>query len=244
MVPDVRKSLDYFDPELLKGLNDLNPEIPRAVAQINARKREGAMAATLARISEPQIDKAIDDAEDRAAEYEDVGKPLARVYRGLDVLIAGQVGQARALYRAAQDASAAAAALPSGDAKAEEVRRAAAALGRTADGLRAAADEVGNDFKAAQLGFDARRYDREARYNQAVAGLYELNVRKASLESDRHLKASRNFFYAMLAAQAGVTIATFALAVRFRSALWALATIAGLAALGIGAYVYLKYLSM
>jgi hypothetical protein len=44
----------------------------------------------------------------------------------------------------------------------------------------------------------------------------------------------------MLAAQAGVTIATFSLAVRFRSALWALATVAGVTALAIGAYVYLR----
>jgi len=43
----------------------------------------------------------------------------------------------------------------------------------------------------------------------------------------------------MLAAQAGVTIATFSLAVRYRSVLWGLAALAGLGALGIGAFVLL-----
>jgi hypothetical protein len=72
-----------------------------------------------------------------------------------------------------------------------------------------------------------------------VAGLYELDVRKASLNSERHRNRSMFFFFAMLAAQGGVTIATFAIAMRRRSVPWALATLAGLAALAVGVYVYL-----
>ena len=87
---------------------------------------------------------------------------------------------------------------------------------------------------------DYHRYDREARNNQATAGLYELDVRKASLESDRHRDRSTNFFYAMLAAQGGVTIATFAIALRRRSFLWGVATAAGLAAVTFASYVFLK----
>ncbi|HZT80926.1 MAG TPA: hypothetical protein VFA26_11910, partial [Gemmataceae bacterium] len=90
------------------------------------------------------------------------------------------------------------------------------------------------------LDFTARRYLKEARYNQAIAGLYEVQVQKSSVESDRHRTRSKHFFYGMLAAQAGVTIASFSLAVRFRSALWGLACLAGLAALGIAAYVYMN----
>jgi hypothetical protein len=239
--PEVLKSLNYVDPLLLKNLNDLNPAIPQALAEINARKTEVAMSATLARISEPEIITAIDAGEDKAREIEDLGKPPAATYREIDGLLAEESMQARAVQRAAQDVSAAAAAVPAGDARAlNDVRLAAAAVARTGAALRAASDELGNDFKAAQLAYDARRYDREASSNRAVAGLYELDVRKASLLSDRHRERSKHFFNAMLAAQAGVTIATFALAVRFRSALWGLATVAGVVALALAAYVYLR----
>jgi hypothetical protein len=236
--PEVRKSLSYIDPDLLKSLNDLNPQIPRAMAEVNARKTERQMADTLARISEEQVHKAIDDAEADAREFEDVGKPTGKVFRMLDETIAEQAGLARSLLRASQEVGTAAAALPD-EARLGAVRQSAAAVGRTAQALKTAADELASDFKAAQLGYDARRYDREARYNQAVAGLYELDVRKASLQSERHRQRSMQFFYAMLAAQAGVTIATLSLAVRYRSVLWAVASVAGVAALAIAAYVYL-----
>jgi hypothetical protein len=239
--PPVRRSLNYVDPDLLKSLNDINTEIPRGLAQINARKTERQMAGTLARISEEQIQQAIDDAEDKAADFEEVGKPLAKVYRGLDKLIAQQVTLARELSRAAQEVGAAATAVPAGDAKGlSEVRQATAAATRGESAVRTAAEELANDFKAAQLGFDTRRYEREARYNQTTAGLYELTVRKAGLESERRRVRSQNLFYCMLAAQAGVTVATFALAVRYRSVLWALATVAGAAALSAAAFVFLR----
>ena len=43
----------------------------------------------------------------------------------------------------------------------------------------------------------------------------------------------------MLAAQGGVTIATFSIAMRRKSLLWGLATAAGLAAITFGGYVFL-----
>ena len=57
--------------------------------------------------------------------------------------------------------------------------------------------------------------------------------------SERHRIRSKNFFYAMLCAQAGVTIASLALARSKQSAFWLMAGLAGLLAMGIGAYVYL-----
>ena len=148
-----------------------------------------------------------------------MGNPNTKTFRGIDKLIADQSGAARALYRSSQDVSQAAVLAP-GDSKLDDVRQKAAAVARTGSALKSAGDELANDFKAAQLVYDSRRYEREARYNQAVAGLYELDVRKASLESDRHRVRSTNFFYAMLAAQGGVTIATFSIAMRRRSVLW------------------------
>jgi len=95
------------------------------------------------------------------------------------------------------------------------------------------------DFIAARLKFAAARYDAEARLNQAVANLYELQVRRSNLIAERHHKRSQRFFYGMLAAQAGVIISTFAIAARKRSLLWSLAAAAGTGAVSFAIYVYL-----
>jgi len=92
---------------------------------------------------------------------------------------------------------------------------------------------------AARLGYAALRYDAEARLNQTIASLYELQVRKANISAERHYSRSQMFFYGMLAAQAGVIIATLAIAARKRSLLWSLAAGAGTAALSFAVYVYL-----
>jgi len=95
------------------------------------------------------------------------------------------------------------------------------------------------DFTAARLRFAALRYDAEARLNQAIASLYELQVRKNNLSAERHHARSQRFFYGMLGAQMAVIIATFAIAARQRNLLWSLAAAAGVAALGFAAYVFL-----
>jgi hypothetical protein len=95
------------------------------------------------------------------------------------------------------------------------------------------------DFIAARIGYEILRYDAEARLNQAVASVYELQVHKSNLSAERHHRRSQKFFYGMLAAQMGVVIATLAVAARQRNLLWSLATAAGSAALGFAIYVYL-----
>src|SRR5205085_12641220 len=120
--------------------------------------------------------------------------------------------------------------------------------GRTRDrgAVRQIVDDLKNDLvelnvglRAARQDFTARRYAQEASYNQESAELYEVLVRRSGVDSDRHRIRSKNFFYAMLAAQAGVTIASLALAKAHRSALWLLAGLAGVTALGFGVFVYL-----
>jgi len=98
---------------------------------------------------------------------------------------------------------------------------------------------VRRDFIAARLRYTAARYDAEARLNQAIANLYELQVRKSNLTATRHHTRSQRFFYGMLAAQAGVIIATFAMAARQRNLLWIIAAAAGLVAVAFAVYVYL-----
>ena len=94
------------------------------------------------------------------------------------------------------------------------------------------------DFSAARLRYAAARYEAEAKLNQAVAGIYELQVRKGNLSAERHHKRSGKFFFGMLAAQLAVIISTFSIAARQRSFLWSLAA-AGVAAVSFSLYVYL-----
>jgi hypothetical protein len=94
-------------------------------------------------------------------------------------------------------------------------------------------------FTVARLHFHALRYDAEARLNQLIAGLYELQVHKSNLSAERHHRRSQRFFYGMLAAQMGVIISTLAMAARKRNLLWAIAAGAGLVAISVAIYVYL-----
>jgi len=95
------------------------------------------------------------------------------------------------------------------------------------------------DVTAARLQYTAARYEAEARLNQAVANLYELQVRMSNMAAERYHRRSERFFLGMLAAQAAVITATFALAARQRSILWGLAAGVGLVAIAFAIYVYL-----
>jgi hypothetical protein len=95
------------------------------------------------------------------------------------------------------------------------------------------------EFTAARLRYAADRYDTEARINQGIANLYELQVRKSNILAERHRNRSQRFFFGMLGAQTGVIISTLAMAARKRNLLWALAAAAGGLALAFAIYVYL-----
>lgn len=94
------------------------------------------------------------------------------------------------------------------------------------------------DFSAARLRYTSARYDAEARLNQSVAGIYELQVRKYNISAERHHRRSGKFFFGMLAAQLAVIVSTFSIAARKKSFLWSLAAAAGVAAISFAAYVY------
>jgi hypothetical protein len=96
------------------------------------------------------------------------------------------------------------------------------------------------DFTALRVRHAARRYDVEASLNQAIANIYELQVRKSNISVERYHLRSQRFFYGMLGAQMAVTIATFAMAARQRNLLWSLAAAAGLGAVVFALYVFLK----
>jgi hypothetical protein len=93
-------------------------------------------------------------------------------------------------------------------------------------------------FVAARLRYMAARYDNEARLNQAIAGVYELQVRQNNLTAERHHRRSGKFFFGMLAAQLAVIVSTFSIAARKKSFLWSLAAAAGMVAVSFATYVY------
>ncbi|MDO8545583.1 MAG: DUF4337 family protein [Opitutaceae bacterium] len=104
--------------------------------------------------------------------------------------------------------------------------------------LAAGEQSLRRDFTFVRMRYTAARYDAEARLNQAIANLLELQVRKNNISAERHHRRSGRFFFGMLGAQAAVIIATFAIAARKRNLLWSLAAAAGAAAISFAVYVY------
>lgn len=109
----------------------------------------------------------------------------------------------------------------------------------TDEATRARAAAEASALQAARYEVEYRRYRAEATLNQGLGFLYEVRVKTSAAESDRHRDRSQNFFYAMLAAQVGATVASLGLARQRKSAFWTLAGIAGIVAVAFGVYVYL-----
>ena len=114
------------------------------------------------------------------------------------------------------------------------------AIAQLEKSLPAGDKSAARDLTAARMRFAALRYDAEARLNQNIANLLELQVRKANTSAERHHSRSGKFFFGMLAAQAAVIVSTLAMAARQRSLLWTLAAVAGIAAVIFAIYVYLR----
>jgi hypothetical protein len=109
---------------------------------------------------------------------------------------------------------------------------------KTIVALETKLSQLGTGVETAIMDFDARRYRRESQYNQTVAQLLELRVARNGFESDISRRRSHNFFYSMLIAQAGVTIASLALARAHHSFFWTLAAFAAVSSLGFTCITY------
>jgi hypothetical protein len=215
-----------------------NAEILEAERAIRARQPERETAALMGKISHPSLQEALDAADGNAAAFDKMARPISRAFSDLNKLIAELNGLASSVHRPALLVEETMRDVYGNTQAITGLRTPANAIGRTERSLNRASSQLQRDFMAAQDDFEARRYRREADDNQAIAQVYEVQVRKSSWESDRHRTRSERFFYGMLAAQAGVTIATLALAMRRRSVLWLLASVAGVAAILFSAYVY------
>jgi hypothetical protein len=241
---EVQEALSYLGTKQLPRFQsrpDRDSRIQEAVTAISERRPESAIAPLLVQIRPEVLQEALETAEADVLAVENEGKPISDTLKNLAKQVQRYVVPARAFQRAVRDTLLTAADLPDGANKPlPEVHAALNALERTATAVKTAADELSNDFKAAQYGYTAQRYEREARCNQDAALIYELQVRKSSVTSELHRTRSKHYFYGMLAAQAGVTLASFSLALKRRNILWLLAALAGLGAVLFSVWVYLS----
>ncbi len=216
-----------------KEAEALDPEqaalIAQIIGEIKTRKPESEIAAIALKLKEESLRSAIHNADRRADVIYRSGKRIEKVLEKLDALVDRQSSVGLDFQRIAHRLRVA---LPAGGAD-------LAAWERSAEAVRTLNARMQADYKAARHAYSARRYEDDARSNQELAYLYEVKVVLNSARSDKHLLRSKMFLFAMLVAQAGVTVATLAIAVKRKSVFWALATLTGLVAIGFGLYVYL-----
>lgn len=241
--PGTRLALTYFNNDQLPAPAEViddepQPHLQQALAEIEQRKTDAESAPTLNAITNADLNRAIDRAYAKATAFDHVAKPISNLQAEISKIIDEEAALARSFHRGVRDFADAFITIESASPMQSELDRNMKTLQDTAIAIKANATELNNDVTTAEMNYRARRNEREARDNQYTAGLYEIQVRKSGLLSERHRKRSQYFFYGMLAAQAGVTIASLALAVRLKSLMWSLASIAGITAVVIGAYVH------
>jgi hypothetical protein len=214
-----------------------DPDIEAAQKALADRRPEAEVTPLLLKVDASALRDAVDISEANARKFEEAGKAVDRTLADVDAVAKRLRESAHAIHRSAGAVDTAVADLPT-ESQSDPVRQAAAAVARADMAVQRALDDL-NDYRDAREDYTARRNEREARYNQTTAGLYELQVQESSLASERHRRRSKNFFYGMLCAQAGVATASISLAARRKSALWGMAGAAGLTALIFSVYIYL-----
>jgi hypothetical protein len=225
---------------VLEAPPDRDPTLEKVLAGIRDHKPDADLAKLALAVDEARLSQAIADAEARIKSFDDATGPVNDTVADLQRWTAQVVALAHAFTRPAGQVQATlSGSVSADDPRLAGLRQAARQVARRADALGAAADRLGSDYAAAEWSYTARRYNREADYNREAASLYEVQKYRSSARSDRHVVRSRLFLIGMLFAQAGVTIATLALAVRQKSVLWGLATVAGLVAVAFGGYLLL-----
>lgn len=189
----------------------VDPTLKAAMDAIDSSKPESQVSPLVAQVKGKTIEEALRAAKDRAAAFDVAMSPTNQAIGRIETLLSRQTTLL-------------------------QEPRAILLAGGVAPSVTPAPNR---EFLAARLRFAAARYDTEARLNQSIGRLYEVQVRKSNLAAERHHLRSQRFFFGMLAAQMGVIVATFAMAAQKRSFLWGFAAAAGLVAVAFGAYVYL-----
>jgi hypothetical protein len=227
-IADKEKLARYADDieQLSKAIEERKPDDDPEVRKL------------LRRLPKPILKAAYDLAVDNTRQFENATGELKKPFATINKLVDRQLALTRKLHRLVTEVTAALPASPSEERlPLKDVRATIGSLNQTDRLLKDKVEQLFRDAKAANIDFDARRYSAEAGYTLKEARRYELLVYHSNFESERHMNRKTFLFYAMLTAQAGVTIATLALALRKKSVVWGLAAMAGAAAVGFGGFV-------
>jgi len=219
----LRSAVAHNTLDLLRAAADIAPLEPAALPD--------ADAATIAALTKDQVPEAkpakFDDNVQAALDALDSSKPESEIAAALAKVKPAELAESLVAAQAAAQAF---------DNATKSINKASDKLDESlANGDR----RVFRDFSAGRLRYTSTRYDAEARLNQAIASVYELQVRQNNYSAEKHHRRSAKFFYGMLATQMAVIISTFAIAARQKNFLWSIAAAAGTAAVGFAAYVYL-----
>jgi hypothetical protein len=187
----------------------MSPAISAAMHGVETSSSDAEMIPLVNRVDNKSLDAAILAARDQAQNFDIATKPINQAIDQLDALF-DRVSMPKKMVSSRSEG-------PS----VEQTK------------------SLARDFTAARLRYVALRYEIEARLNQTIAILYEIQVRKNNISAEHHHRRSQRFFFGMLAAQAGVIISTFAIAAKRRNFLWFIAAAAGLLAVGFAVYVFL-----
>jgi hypothetical protein len=216
-------------PIATAALND--PQLQKAVKAVSAREPAREVADLVRPLKEQTIQSAIEDAETRSLATEEAGVPLDDGLKKIAGPVNDLLSLAAVCHFAAVD-------LEASQGTADDSSKVLGTFLQSEARVKSAAEELNNLLQAIRHEYTARRYKREGDNNLQTAVLYEVQVRKSNVQSEGHRQRSQLFFLGMLGAQAGVSIASIALAARQKSLLWSLAAVAGLTAIGFSAWVY------
>ena len=189
----------------------VSSNITAAMQGVETSVPDAELATVVNQVDTKSLDAAIHSARDQAQDFDTATKPINQAVDQLDALL-GKLAMVRQKSQGPARADASAADL-------------FASLTR--------------DFTAARLRYAGLRYEIEARLNQTIANLYEVQVRKSNISAEHHHRRSQRFFFGMLAAQTGGIISTLAMAAKNRNLLWFISAAAGLVAVAFAVYVFL-----
>jgi hypothetical protein len=201
--------------------------LEQAIKAINDKESEEDIGKIVLQIHDDHLSKAIKFADHEAKKSTEEGKIANFALDQFDIMVDDLAFATRKYLRSQESALTAA--------SEDDNKKGKQGL----DALRTAINNLLVDYKTARHMFTNVRYEKEARSNQKAADLYEVKVYLSGAKSDKHLGRKDYFLNAMLIAQVGVIIASMAMAVKLRSVVWLIAALAGLVALGFGAYVYM-----
>jgi hypothetical protein len=186
------------------------PNIAAAMHAVETSTPDAELADVVNQVDNKSLDAAIHAARDQAQDFDTMTKPINQAVDQLDSLLGRMT-----------------------------ILRQKAGPARTDAAATDAFVSLTRDFTAARLRYAGLRYEIEARLNQTIANLFEVQVRKSNISAEHHHRRSQRFFFGMLAAQLGVIISTLAMAAKNRNLLWFIAAAAGLVAVVFAVYVFL-----